>query len=172
METKTEDTLPQVEVRLVDPKEHYSRKRFEDMKDIADFLACSMDSTTEKCCMVCLTFGGHLINYSIVAMGDETRVRVPVRKILQTALLSGADLVVLAHNHPGLRDPSPSRADDAVAYRIYTALDDCGVTLFDCLVTNSGGAVYSYKQEQRGPFGKQADWNTEIVPRPGGLIRA
>ena len=79
-----------------------------------------------------------------VAKGDVNAVHFPVRKIVETAVISKAVSVILTHNHPG-GTLSPSREDLDATEAAKTALGTIGVRLLDHLIV-SGEDYYSLRE--------------------------
>ena len=71
-------------------------------------------------------------------------VHFPVRKIVETAVLSKAVSVILTHNHPG-GTLSPSREDLDATEAAKAALGTIGVRLLDHLIV-SGEDYYSLRE--------------------------
>jgi DNA repair protein RadC len=74
-----------------------------------------------------------VIGFSEIARGTLNCARLVGRDVLQSALLVGADAVVLCHNHP-CGDPSPSPADEDITVTLRAACDAVGIVLLEHLV--------------------------------------
>ena len=94
--------------------------------------------------MLCLDARGKVVKWSEVAKGDVNAVHFPVRKIVETAVLSKAVSVILTHNHPG-GTLSPSREDLDATEAAKAALGTIGVRLLDHLIV-SGEDYYSLRE--------------------------
>ena len=57
-------------------------------------------SNVEQGGLLCLDHSNKVINYSTIAIGTSKNVNVSVGQIFRTALLSNADKIIIAHNHP------------------------------------------------------------------------
>lgn len=77
----------------------------------------------KRCVISCLEMGRGVVN----------TVDTSVRRITETALKSKANSVIIAHNHPG-GVALPSREDDFMTKRLFTALQTLGIRLEDHLI--------------------------------------
>lgn len=74
--------------------------------------------------------------------GDRDSISVPYRQIVHDALVTGADSVVLIHNHPS-GDPSPSRTDIQHTRSIANILKTLDIRVDDHLIV-SGDRHFSF----------------------------
>lgn len=79
-----------------------------------------------------------------VSRGAPSYTLMPVREILQTALLTNASSIMIAHNHPS-GDLHPSDADVQAIVALQDACIDCGITLLDALIV-SDNDFYSSRE--------------------------
>ncbi len=109
-------------------------------------VCCSMyhNQTDESVRILCLNARGKIVKRDEVAKGDVNAVHFPVRKIVETAVLSKAVSVILTHNHPG-GTLSPSREDLDATEAAKAALSTIGVRLLDHLIV-SGEDYYSLRE--------------------------
>ena len=107
---------------------------------------CSMyhNQTDESVRILCLNARGKIVKREEIAKGDVNAVHFPVRKIVETAVLSKAVSVILTHNHPG-GTLSPSREDLDATEAARAALGTIGVRLLDHLIV-SGEDYYSLRE--------------------------
>ena len=107
---------------------------------------CSMyrNQADESVRILCLNARGKIVKREEVAKGDVNAVHFPVRKIVETAVLSKAVSVILTHNHPG-GTLSPSREDLDATEAAKAALGTIGVRLLDHLIV-SGEDYYSLRE--------------------------
>lgn len=78
------------------------------------------------------------ISYSILSSGLENCVVIPIRQLLQKALLCGAVSLILAHNHPS-ESEQESKEDIAMTKNVYYACEIVGIRMLDhIIVTNDG----------------------------------
>ena len=83
--------------------------------------------------LLCLDRKGKLLGCKHLADGDVSSAALNIRKVVETALLTSASAVILAHNHPsGLALPS---ADDKITtLQVRDALATIGVPLADHII--------------------------------------
>ena len=87
----------------------------------------------EQVCLLCLDAKCKVLDCRMIQTGSINNVGISVRKVMETALRSGASSVVLAHNHTsGIALPSQEDLDTTT--RIWSALDAAGITLADHIV--------------------------------------
>lgn len=67
---------------------------------------------------------------------------------MQTALVSNATAIVLAHNHPS-GNTLPSGQDDGLTRKIKSACDLMDIRLLDHLIVTPYDSYYSYNDEGR-----------------------
>ncbi|MGE4549514.1 MAG: RadC family protein [Intestinibacillus sp.] len=83
---------------------------------------------------------GLVLDCQEIARGTVNEANVPVRRIVELAMLFNASSVILAHNHPnGLA--LPSREDIATTRRIQAGLEAVGVRLLDHIIVADGDFV-------------------------------
>lgn len=121
-----------------------ARKYLEDKVDPANSIGGFMDvgayfmpkfvgRTVETIMLASLDNKNRIISCSIVAEGENTRVSISKRKVMEEAMRVGAVKAVLAHNHPrGFAVPSPE--DIYLTEEIYALLDSVGVELVDHMI--------------------------------------
>ena len=97
--------------------------------------------------ILCLDAKGKLLCHKFMGEGSVNSAAVPIRRIVEVALGSGATGVVLAHNHPsGLALPSPE--DELTTRQLAIALSAVDITLIDHLIIADADAV-SLRQSGR-----------------------
>ena len=79
------------------------------------------------------------LGHFLVATGGPSAVSVNQKAVLMAAAMSGADGVVLCHNHPS-GDPTPGRHDIEMTGDLRKALAAIDVKLLDHLVLADGKA--------------------------------
>ena len=109
-------------------------------------VCCSMyyNQSDESVRILCLNARGKIVKREEIAKGDVNAVHFPVRKIMETAVLSKAVSVILTHNHPG-GTLSPSREDLDATEAAKAALSTIGGRLLDHLIV-SGEDYYSLRE--------------------------
>ena len=99
-----------------------------------------MGVQNETVYLVCMDSKRKLLNCSPISTGSVGMADIPVRLILQRALLYNATIVVLAHNHPsGIA--VPSKADIATTYELVKRLRVANIWLCDHLVFGGDDCV-------------------------------
>lgn len=86
-----------------------------------------------------------LIRAVRLSHGGLTETAVDVRIILREALLAGATIVALCHNHPS-GSATPSRMDDDLTKRVRAACEAVRIYLTDHVIVTDG-QYYSYREE-------------------------
>ncbi|MDE6097051.1 MAG: JAB domain-containing protein [Muribaculaceae bacterium] len=89
-----------------------------------------------------------LIGYSTISEGGLNSTTVDVRVIMQTALVSNAISIVIAHNHPS-GTIYPSVQDDDLTRKIKSACDVMGIRLLDHIIVTPYNRYYSYCDNNR-----------------------
>lgn len=84
-----------------------------------------------------------LIGYSTISEGGLNYTTVDIRVIMQTALVSNAVSIVIAHNHPS-GTISPSSQDDGLTRKIKSACEIMGIRLLDHIIVTPYEGYYSY----------------------------
>lgn len=89
-----------------------------------------------------------IIGYTTVSEGGLTSTIVDIRVVLQTALVTNATTIILAHNHPS-GHPHPSGQDDTLTKKIKAACDLLDIRLLDHIIVTPYQSFYSYCDEGR-----------------------
>lgn len=87
-----------------------------------------------------------LIGYTTISEGGLTSTVVDVRVVMQTALVSNATSIVLAHNHPS-GTVRPSCQDDSLTKKIKSACELMDIRLLDHIIVTPFDDYYSYCEE-------------------------
>jgi len=90
------------------------------------------------------------IGRQVVSIGTLNATLVHPREVFKAALIaggSGANAVILGHNHPS-GDLTPSREDDDVTRKIARAGALLCIPLLDHVILSPDGSFYSYKNER------------------------
>lgn len=98
---------------------------------------------------LCFTIKMKLLGVFEIAHGTINHVEISSREIFQKALLCGAAMVVLIHNHPS-GDASPSREDLFMAERMNDAGELIGVPVADHLIV--GKDFFSLHEKSLLPY--------------------
>ena len=81
----------------------------------------------------CLDGKGKLLSCRCITKGTVTSSPLQIRQVVENALYSGADSVLLAHNHPS-GVALPSQADIVVTQQVRDALAPLGIKLRDHII--------------------------------------
>lgn len=112
-------------------------------RDAADWLAPYLrDAHEERLLVALLDSNGHVLGVEEERGGPDS-VELPIRRIVQAALDTGAAAILLAHNHPS-GDPNPSAHDKAMTQRLADIASAIGLRLRDHLIFG-GGACRSFR---------------------------
>lgn len=87
--------------------------------------------------VLCLTTTCHVICWHQVSRGWLDGTYVEPREVFQTALVTNAASIILAHNHPS-GDPTPSPLDLEVTKRLIKTASLIGVPIVDHIIIGDG----------------------------------
>jgi DNA repair protein RadC len=90
------------------------------------------------------------IGRQVVSIGTLNATLVHPREVFKAALIaggSGANSIILAHNHPS-GDLTPSRDDDDITRKITRAGALLCIPLLDHIILAPDGSFYSYKDNR------------------------
>jgi DNA repair protein RadC len=93
----------------------------------------------EELRLVCLDSDLRILDYAIIARGDQYAVTFNKDELLRKAKNSGCKLCIIAHNHPGAPS-TPSDADFAVTRKLREYLDKLGIILAEHIIIGEDGA--------------------------------
>ena len=121
-------------VRYINVERATENEILNNVQDYAGYLQHLFDGmTNEAIYLLCLDGKCMVLGHYKICEGNVNSTSVPIRKIVDIAITSGATSVVLAHNHPsGLAIPSIE--DIQATIRLKNVLMDVDVTLADHLV--------------------------------------
>ncbi len=91
-----------------------------------------------------LSNAGTVIQHSEIYRGTLNSVSVEPREVLKLALLVGAAVIVVFHNHPS-GDPAPSADDKAFTKNLAEAAQILGLRFADHLILGASGAWTSLR---------------------------
>lgn len=78
-----------------------------------------------------------MVCFELVAIGGSMATVVDVKSIVRTALLVGAERLILVHNHPS-GDPTPSVEDKAMTHKVSAACKIFNIEVLDHVVIGDG----------------------------------
>lgn len=105
------------------------------------------DLDVEEAWVVLMNQHFKLIKTVRISHGGFSETAVDVRVIMREAVLAGATVIVVCHNHPS-NEAVPSRQDDELTDRIHKACDLMRIYFLDHLIV-CDGTYYSYRDDGR-----------------------
>ena len=105
------------------------------------------DLDVEEAWILLMNQNYKLIQARRISHGGISETAVDVRIILKEALLSGATVLALCHNHPS-NNPLSSAEDDRLTQRVKQACDIMRIHFLDHLIITDG-QYYSYRERGR-----------------------
>lgn len=101
----------------------------------------------ESFCVLCMSRDNRITSYHFISHGGSSGVVVDPKMVFQTALLSHASAMILAHNHPS-EQLSPSHADMRLTERLVKAGQLLDLPVVDHIIVTEAG-YYSFADEGR-----------------------
>ena len=101
------------------------------------------DLVTEEVWLL-LMRGTRLMRSKMIFRGGLDSSTFDLKVILKEALMSGANIIAVAHNHPS-GEAKPSRKDDEVTSDLYDVCQKLDLTLLDHVIV-AGRSYYSYRE--------------------------
>lgn len=105
------------------------------------------DLKTEEAWILLMNSGFRLMKKMRISQGGLSETAVDVRVIMKEAILCGATVVALCHNHPS-NNARPSRQDDALTKSLKNACELMRIHFADHLIVTDGN-YYSYLENGR-----------------------
>ena len=102
------------------------------------------DLKVEESYVLLLKTNFQLISKIKLSQGGLVETAVDVRMVLKEALLAGATVIALVHNHPS-GNTKPSRSDDTLTNHILQACNTMRIHLADHVIITDGN-YYSYRE--------------------------
>lgn len=93
----------------------------------------------EELRIVCLDSDLKVVNYEIIARGNQKIVTFNKDELLRKVVNSGCKLCIIAHNHPGASS-TPSDADFAVTNKLRKCFNELGIMLIEHIIIGEDGA--------------------------------
>ena len=128
-------------------EETLRRERIGTADDLWRYFGFMADLQHEECHALFMSQSSHVLGSMLVGKGGWTGSAVDVRQVMREALLRGAPLVALCHNHPS-GNLRPSSQDDSLTRRLAEACHMMDIRLVDHLIV-AGDGYYSYRNEGR-----------------------
>lgn len=105
------------------------------------------NSAEEKFVMLCFNTKNNVIGAFEVSKGSLNASIVHPREVFKRAILSNANTILVAHNHPSC-DLSPSNDDINLTEQLKQTGDIIGIRLLDHLIVGDN-SFYSFKEDGR-----------------------
>lgn len=99
----------------------------------------------EHCYMLALNNKGKLIGLFFISKGTVNMTCLNTREVFMRALLIGASLIILCHNHPS-GDPEPSRQDMEITKKFKEVGEFLGIPLADHIIIGRSD-YYSFMEK-------------------------
>ena len=96
-------------------------------------------SPVENLIMICMDSMNRINAIYIAGIGNSFNVVAGTKEMLSVVLLSNAEKVIVAHNHPGLYDPLPTVGDQFQFRQFRDALMMFGIYNFDSYIVSQIG---------------------------------
>lgn len=136
---KTGRILPVVRTKLDLDYGYFSEKEIKTAKDAVDLIGSDIaDLTYEVAALICMDAELRPLCVSLIGVGDSYEVSMPVRNIIETAILSNAYAVTLIHNHSEVlmskANVAASKQDVEVTSLIMKACSLMRIYFYDSIV--------------------------------------
>lgn len=99
---------------------------------------------TEELVIICLDNNNDIINYKVIAKGDQSKVNVELRDITHFILNNGCERIIITHNHP-TGNTNPSDDDLAFTQRTMVGLVLQNIEVLDHIIVSSRD-TYSFAE--------------------------
>lgn len=122
--------------------------KIRDVEDVAKIMKMKFHGANiEKVYMLCLDSNMNLINCYLISDGNSKEVSVENRKIMEIAIRSNAEYVIMVHNHPN--NCAKISADDVEAtYLVKKMLSGIGIKLVDSIIAAGDNYISLAKNEK------------------------
>lgn len=122
--------------------------KIRDVNDVAKYMEMKyLGETVEKVFMICLDGKMSIIKCEVIGEGTSCEVSIENRKVMEVAIRSNADNVILVHNHPN-EIPTPSSDDIESTYLLKKMLKNVGIKLVDSIIV-AGDSFVSLARDKR-----------------------
>lgn len=117
--------------------ENYSEKeRFNTLQKVGDYLiSLYRNETTEKAYLLCFNGKMELTDCILLSSGTTSATSIPSRSLVESAILSKANAVILAHNHP-TGYCTPSESDVHMTNQLRFLLDTLQIKLLEHIIVS------------------------------------
>ena len=150
------EKLDVVRVKLVHDSPSGYGGMIKEPKDVLEIMSRELSEyDREVFAVINLKNNGQVIsvlNISLVSQGTLTASLVHPREVFKSAILSNANAIVLAHNHPSSDCSSPSKEDMEVTDRLVSAGRLLGIDVLDhVIIGGETGEIYSMMEHGTFP---------------------
>lgn len=136
-------TLGETVHRVSRPEKPSAKKSYKDKNALYDLvLSVVGGKNVEEVYLFCFDESWRYKRHFLISQGDEFTSEINLRKIVESAVFSRANMIVLAHNHP-LSGSEPSVADIESTRYISVNLRKLGIVLADHIIVGEDFTVYS-----------------------------
>ena len=126
----------------------YRVKKIENINDVAKLVQMKFfGAMIEKMYMICMDGNMNVINCTLISDGDSRSVTVDNRKVMEAAIRSNAELVIIVHNHPN-KVATASADDIESTYIVRNILSGVGIKLIDSVIVAGDNYVSLAKSEK------------------------
>lgn len=127
--------------RIYNSERQESIAHFDSVDSIGDYIYSHyLGINTETLSVLGMNSNGKLLFFKFLNEGDVGSVGIPIKDVIKLALDYEATNLVIAHNHPGGL-ALPSANDRIATERLYTALKQIGLNLFDHIIITKSDYV-------------------------------
>ena len=150
--------MPTYRIKYIMEKVSDKEEKITSPKDVLKYvkdhnLFPDEDSWREKCQIILIGPLGQAIGDFHVSTGVETKCLIDGRLICKTALIAGADKIVILHNHP-MGKPNPTHYDIEETSKVKKMLDVLDITLLDHIILTDT-EYFSFKEEVPKKYKKE-----------------
>ena len=136
--------LPVINMRMVWDRDLYSDEMLDTAEKAVNLVAEFIyDCPVEYGMCIALNADGKPICVGLLGIGDKNKTALGARSVMQFALVSDDDYIILLHNHPEYSKngylTKPSVNDIRMTDSVQRACDLCEVQLFDSIIVGRQG---------------------------------
>ena len=101
------------------------------------------DNAVESFILLCVSNKNEVVSYSVISVGTITETLIHPREVFLPAVMTKANSVIVAHNHPSGVN-LPSRQDIEATKRLVEAGKIIGIPLVDHIIVGFNDSLYNY----------------------------
>lgn len=152
------EPLPLVAMHMVHPGERLSSLALNSPEDAVAYMRGQLaPCVVEHMVLVAVEPDLRPVSQYLIAKGCKDHAEFSLADLARAALLTGAETVMIFHNHASGGIPVPSKADLMACRRIYNALSMVGIHLLDFFIISSDEKYISFSQEQISVFSSEKE---------------